>query len=262
MTREEIKVFLEGQLKKLQKANVADLMKARQHEELEAILENIELDFSPLGEFWKEEDKAIYQSQEEIPKEFLYELTCYIVQSSLGDEVFFEYYEGFIEVLEETEEEVMLDIAGHMMKSDLYKYLIKEVLTTIMTRKKAMMSLESQLKKLQKEHVADLMKTRRYEELEAILEDIELDFSSIEEFWNEKSEAIYQSEEEIPKEFCYELVCYMQQSNLEDEVFIKEEKDFHSVLKETDEEVRKQISEVMSTNHLCYCTMKELIEVA
>lgn len=128
MTREEVKQFLKDQLKKLQDAHVADLMKVRRHEELEEILKDVELDFSPIEEFWKDQGEAIYQTQEEIPEEFCYELACYMNRSSLKDFLFFEDYEDYYNVLIELKEEVAVDIAARMNDMYLCNYTIRGLL--------------------------------------------------------------------------------------------------------------------------------------
>lgn len=117
--REEAQEFLKGQLVRLKEVHVEDLMRARRHEELEAILEDIELDISPLETFWDEEDEAIYQSEQEIPKEFLYELVCYMSCSEYDDDYYCEAYGYLQNVLRATKEEVLLHVADIMDERDL-----------------------------------------------------------------------------------------------------------------------------------------------
>lgn len=100
MTRQEVQHFIKGQLKKLQEAHVVDLMKACRNEELEEILYELDLDFSIVDEFLQE-GKSIYQTGQEIPSEFAYELVWYIQQSGLEDDDFFEDYYDFVTILED-----------------------------------------------------------------------------------------------------------------------------------------------------------------
>lgn len=128
-----------------------------------------------------------------------------------------------------------------------------------MTKKEIREFLEGQLKKLQEAHVSDLMRALRHEELEEILKDIELDFSPIEEFFNETENAIYQCKEEIPKMLCYELALYMQQSGLEDNFFFEDYGDYQTVLIELEDEGVNGIVEIIDREHLCDCTVEELM---
>lgn len=111
--REEVQGFLKGQFEIFQGVHVAELMKFGQYKELEAIRKNIELDLSPLEVFWEEEDEAIYRP-EEIPKEFLYELICYMCCSGYDDDNFCDSYEHLQNVLRATGEVVLLQVADVM----------------------------------------------------------------------------------------------------------------------------------------------------
>ncbi len=128
-----------------------------------------------------------------------------------------------------------------------------------MTRENVQEFLKGQLIKLQDVHVDDLMKASRHEELEEILEDVELDFSPIKEFWDQEGEAIYQLKGEIPKEFCYELALYMQQSGLQDVVFFSNYWNYQDLLMELEEKVAENIADVMDKGHICEFTVKELV---
>lgn len=124
MTRKKIKEFLEGQLKKLQEAHVAELMKSRRHEELEAILADVKLDSFLIEIF----EQPVYMSRQEIPKQFIYELVCYINKSGLPNWHFFEDDFNFISILRDTDEKVAEVIASLMTEQDLRYYTIKNFL--------------------------------------------------------------------------------------------------------------------------------------
>lgn len=124
MTRKKIKEFLEEQLKKLQEAHVAELMKSRRDEELEAILADVKLDSFLIETF----EQPVYMSRQEIPKQFIYELVCYINKSGLPNWHFFEDDFNFISILRDTDEKVAEVIASLMTEQDLRYYTIKNFL--------------------------------------------------------------------------------------------------------------------------------------
>ncbi len=258
MTRKEVMTFLEGQLKKLQEAHVADLMRARRSKELEQVLEDMGLEFSPIESFFNETNDAIYQDEEEIPKQFCYELGLYMQQSHLADTIFFEDYEVYRTILKEMEERLALEMATRMIRKNLSEYTIEKLLSSIMTREEVKQFLEEQLNKLPS-HVIDLMRNRQYEELEKLLEDIEWNFFPIQEFSELNNESIYQSKTEIPKEFCYKLALYMQQSPLSDDIFFDDYRDYQTLLIELEEELADKIADVMNKDDLCECTVEELL---
>lgn len=127
--REEAQEFLKGQLEILRGLHVASLMKARQHGKLEKKLEDIELDFSLLKEYWDFEQVSIYQNTKEIPKDFLLELGCYMQQSKFMNDVYFQNIEDYEYLLLNTGEEVAEDIAGRADEDDLCNYTIEGLIS-------------------------------------------------------------------------------------------------------------------------------------
>lgn len=124
MTRNEVKSFLEGQLKMLKECHVEDLMKAGRTEELKEIVE--ELEFSPVEEFCDKKNLNLQVS--EIPEGYHYELVLYLSQSKVCDNEFFENYNDFAEVLMRTGEELAKQIATIMGDWDLSNCSIEELL--------------------------------------------------------------------------------------------------------------------------------------
>lgn len=124
MTRKKVKKFLEEQLKKLKEVQVAELMKDRRDGELDAILKDVKLD----SFFIEILEQPVYRTTKEIPKEFTYELVCYINQSGLPNWHFFEDDSNFISILRNTDEKVAGVIASLMMEHDLRCYTIAELL--------------------------------------------------------------------------------------------------------------------------------------
>lgn len=123
ITRKVVKVFIEEQLRKLQEVQVADLMKAHRGEESEEKVESVKLQFYLI----KECGDIPYHSEKEIPKEFLYELLCYMVYSKLGDEDICKKCEYLQHVFRETEEEVLVRAADMMETDNLSAYRLKEI---------------------------------------------------------------------------------------------------------------------------------------
>lgn len=110
MERKEVQKFLMGQLALLRKAHVDDLMRTRRHKEVESVLKDVPLDFSPIKKFCNEGD-AVYL-QGEIPEGMpLYELIAYMKQSGLDDDCFVEDDSDLQYLLSKTGEEVLEDIA-------------------------------------------------------------------------------------------------------------------------------------------------------
>ena len=179
-------------------------------------------------------------------------------QSHLADTIFFEDYEVYRTILKEMEERLALEMATRMIRKNLSEYTIEKLLSSIMTREEVKQFLEEQLNKLPS-HVIDLMRNRQYEELEKLLEDIEWNFFPIQEFSELNNESIYQSKTEIPKEFCYKLALYMQQSPLSDDIFFDDYRDYQTLLIELEEELADKIADVMNKDDLCECTVEELL---
>lgn len=126
--RKEIKKYLKKQLKRLKEARVAELMKAREYGELKDTLLELNLNFAIIKDFFDTEGEAIYQTGKEIPKRFLYELACFIHQSCLEDNVYFNYDDEFQDLLLQLKEPVATHVANCMNYHDICKCTIKELL--------------------------------------------------------------------------------------------------------------------------------------
>lgn len=125
-----------------------------------------------------------------------------------------------------------------------------------MTREVVLKFLEAQLKKLKEEHVSDLMKANRVEELEEIVD--ELEFDTLEEFCDE-NESLKLEICEIPEDFHYELAFYISQSGCEDREIFEDYDDFRELLKETQEELAETIADTMERYDLRWCSIEELL---
>ncbi len=126
MERQEVLEFLGVQLKKLKEEHVADLMKANRVEELKEVAN--EMEFGPLNAFI-EENGYLELEFFEIPKGYHYELAFYISQSECVDNDIFEDFDDFIELLEETQEELAEKIATTMAGHSLCDCSIEELLS-------------------------------------------------------------------------------------------------------------------------------------
>lgn len=125
-------------------------------------------------------------------------------------------------------------------------------------RKKIIEFFYKELEKLKtEEHVEDLMKARRSEELKRIVEKI--DFSPVRKFI-EKNESLDLSKDEIKEEFCYEIVIYIWGSGKGDWDFFEEDDEFRDVLYEKEEELAEAIADLIAEYNLCDCTLGELLD--
>ncbi len=125
-------------------------------------------------------------------------------------------------------------------------------------RKKIIEFFYKELEKLKtEEHVEDLMKARRSEELKRIVK--EIDFSPVRKFI-EKNESLNLSIDEIKEEFCYEIVLYIWGSGKEDWEFFEEYDDFRKVLYEKKEELAEAIANLIAEYNLCGYTLGELLD--
>lgn len=82
-----------------------------------------------------------------------------------------------------------------------------------MTRKEIKRFLEGQLKFLKEQQVEELMKEGRIQELRNIVKP--LDYSPVQEFCSNERIALQASE--IPEEYLYEIVLYVNDSKIEDD---------------------------------------------
>lgn len=124
-----------------------------------------------------------------------------------------------------------------------------------MTRKEIKKFLEGQLKYLKEQHVEDLMKAGRIQELKNIVK--VLDYSLVYDFCANQKLAIQASE--IPKEYLYEVVLYVSNSKMEDNEWFEDYSDFIEMLMEKGEVLAKQIAASMGIDDLCNYTIEDLL---
>lgn len=129
---------------------------------------------------------------------------------------------------------------------------------SIMDRKQVIQFLEEQLKKMHEAHVDDLMKAHRSEELEDLMKEMDLDFSVINEFYEEEG-FLNLEKDEIPREYLYELILYMRQSGIFDCFFLENNVDCRDLLYEKKEEVATGIADLIKSYDMCGCSIKELL---
>lgn len=126
-----------------------------------------------------------------------------------------------------------------------------------MDRKKVVEFLRSQLKKLkEEEHVEDLMKHGRIDELKEVAE--EMDYSMLDEFCIEDDLDLEM--DEIPLEgYEYEMVFYAMYSELDDLEIFADDDDFIELLEAKNEKIASKIVELMFLNDLSEITIEELL---
>lgn len=127
-------------------------------------------------------------------------------------------------------------------------------------REKIIKFFYEQLEKLKAEHVEDLMKAYRSNELERIVKE-EIDFSPVKKFIK-KNESLCLSGDEIKEEFCYEIALYVCESGNEDAEFFEDYEEFQKVLRAKNEELAILIAENMDYCDLREYSIKDLIDVA
>lgn len=126
-----------------------------------------------------------------------------------------------------------------------------------MTRQEAIRVLEEQLEKLKEADVLKIVKSGRVKE---VVEKLQLDFYWIKYLY--KGEAIYQSSEEIPKDYMYELIFYVKLSGLEDFIYFRDyEENCINVLLELEEEVAENIAYLMRSGDICTYSLEQLFNV-
>ena len=127
----------------------------------------------------------------------------------------------------------------------------------MMNREKVLEFLESQFEKLkEEEHVEDLMKRGRLDELNQLVE--ELDFSILDEFRNEKYLAL--GIDEIPVEnYLYEIVFYVMHSDMQDCEFFLSYNDIIKLLRKKEEDLATEIAELMQWHNLKEYSIEELL---
>ena len=101
--KEVMQNFLMEQLKILRKKDVKTLMRNKETQKLERIATELKLDYNPIMEY----KKAIYERQEEIPRDYILELICYIKISGIEDWKFFKDSEYPVNVLQEEGQQLL-----------------------------------------------------------------------------------------------------------------------------------------------------------
>lgn len=127
------------------------------------------------------------------------------------------------------------------------------------TRKEAKKFLFEQLEKLHKEeHVDDLMKAGRLDELAEIAKD--LDFSVFNDFFDGHEE-FFLKLEEIPEGYHYETIFYFtcQEEDWEDEVIFDNYYEVIEFFRDCKEKCAENIADLMENYNLCGLTLKELL---
>lgn len=118
MNKEEIQDFVMQQLKILRIQQVKSLIKLKRIEELESVVGNLKFDFNPIIDY----QGAIYEKREEIPKDYIFELICYV---KLSDWKFFLYPEDIVNVIEEIGE---WEMACLIITNDIQSYSWKQLM--------------------------------------------------------------------------------------------------------------------------------------
>jgi len=129
----------------------------------------------------------------------------------------------------------------------------------MVTRKETKKFLCKQLEKLHKEeHVDDLMKAGRLDELADIASD--LDFSIFCDFF-EYHEEFFLELEEIPNECHYEVIFYFlcQDEDWEDIEIFDDWEEIIDFFRNCEEKTAQNIAWLMERHNLCALTLKEIL---
>ena len=125
-----------------------------------------------------------------------------------------------------------------------------------MDREKILEFLRIQIKKLKEKHVEDLMKHGRVDELKQVAE--ELDFSTLNEFCDDRDLEL--QVDEIPIVECfYETIFYFMHSKLDDDKIFKYYTSIIVLAKEKGEELAVKIGEHMDRYDLKEAKIEEII---
>jgi hypothetical protein len=121
-------------------------------------------------------------------------------------------------------------------------------------RREVMNCIIIQLQQLKKEHVEDLMKAKRVEELYGIIE--EMDVLPLQVFCEENNLWL-----KIPefKHYPYEWALYISRTGVTDIEIFDEPKEFIHFLEQMKEPLSRNIANNMRKANLCECTLQELI---
>lgn len=122
--KEVMQNFLMEQLKILRKKDVKTLMRNKETQKLERIATELKLDYNPIMEY----KKAIYERQEEIPRDYILELICYIKISGIEDWKFFKDSEYPVNVLQEEGQQLL---ACLIMPYDICHCTMEEIVRAV-----------------------------------------------------------------------------------------------------------------------------------
>lgn len=125
-----------------------------------------------------------------------------------------------------------------------------------MERKKVVAFLVNKIEEMKKEHVDDLMRANRIEELEAIAET--LDLSEIDEYIQEE-DYLNLKLEEMPADRLLETVFVLNSSESEDYEIWEDWEELQSALKDSGKSLESQIAELMECDNICDLTLEVLL---
>lgn len=125
-----------------------------------------------------------------------------------------------------------------------------------MERKEVIEFLDSQFKKLkEEEHVEDLMKHGRVNELKQLAE--ELDFSRLHEFCKKKD--LNLQIDEISEEHFYEMIFYFIYCGYDDDKIFEDYNDIIALARKKEEEMAIEIADFMEMSDLMELPIEKLI---
>lgn len=129
------------------------------------------------------------------------------------------------------------------------------------SRQKTIMNLMRQLEYLKQSNVEDLMKEKRTQEIEEIMQDgllsEELDFESVKIFCG--IQYLNLKKNEISNSYCYELALYLNYSDIEDAEIFYESRQFEDMLKDKGEKLADNIAFLMSRDNLSNYSIEQLL---
>jgi len=131
-----------------------------------------------------------------------------------------------------------------------------------MTRWETVKYVQEQINRLKEEHVADLMRAGRAEELCEILDDI--DYSVLEEFFGE-CDCLMLSVKEIPQDSLLEAILLLQDfcsrcdEGIDDNGLFDDWTEITEALITEGGELEEEIATIMDTNNLCDVGLEELL---
>lgn len=248
--RKEVVELVMADLRKLKEEHVADLMKACRVEELEQLSNEIapeETHFSFLKEFIQEE--YLYLSEAELPDDCVMELAFYIF---LSQTMAYQIVDNGSQFFRKLEDEGQLGnvIAKKFEKYNGFMPVAMEEFITYTSKEDVKKEVIKQLKKFQEEeHVADLMKAGRIEELKTIAQ--EIDFTMLVEYMNYDGKPFLDIKE-IPQGSALELAFYISMSQYTELDVVEDFEKFMTELQTTGK-LGKSIS-----NNMIYMDLNEM----